>query len=199
MDEKKKNKKHIAEIITIALVVVAILAVFFVVVRIKNNGEKKPANQTEAEKILERDLDRNYPFTPREVMKLYCRVLKCIQNEELTDSEITDLVIFQRQMFDDEFLAANPEGQYVASVAQSRLDARKIPSTMTSYKVELDSGVDKWTAKDGEFAKLVVYFSMKNANSYESFYQEYLLRKDDKGRYKIVGWKQSDGAGAIME
>ena len=46
------------------------------------NDKSKRANQkekvlTEVQRIKTKDLDKNYPQTPREVVKLYNRIVKC--------------------------------------------------------------------------------------------------------------------------
>ena len=69
-------KKTGIVILTIALIA-AICGSFYVV-----NDKSKRANQkekvlTEVQRITTKDLDKNYPQTPREVVKFYNRIVKC--------------------------------------------------------------------------------------------------------------------------
>ena len=69
-------KKTGIVILTIALIA-AICGSFYIV-----NDKSKRANQkekvlTEVQRITTKDLDKNYPQTPREVVKLYNRIVKC--------------------------------------------------------------------------------------------------------------------------
>lgn len=80
-------KKTGIVILTIALIA-AICGSFYVV-----NDKSKRANQkekvlTEVQRITTKDLDKNYPQTPREVVKLYNRIVKCYYGMQYSDEEL---------------------------------------------------------------------------------------------------------------
>ena len=52
----------------------------------KDNGQKE-TELTEVQTIITKDLDANYPKTPREVVKLYNRIVKCYYSEEKESEE----------------------------------------------------------------------------------------------------------------
>lgn len=83
-------KKTGIVILTIALIA-AICGSFYVV-----NDKSKRANQkekvlTEVQRITTKDLDKNYPQTPREVVKLYNRIVKCYYGMQYSDEELDAL------------------------------------------------------------------------------------------------------------
>ena len=80
-------KKTGIVILTIALIA-AICGSFYVV-----NDKSKRANQkekvlTEVQRITTKDLDKNYPQTPREVVKFYNRIVKCYYGMQYSDEEL---------------------------------------------------------------------------------------------------------------
>ena len=117
-------KKTGIVILTIALIA-AICGSFYVV-----NDKSKRANQkekvlTEVQRITTKDLDKNYPQTPREVVKLYNRIVKCYYGMQYSDEELDALTDQALKLFDDELAANNPKDTYKQSVtadAQSYKD-----------------------------------------------------------------------------
>lgn len=100
-------KKTGIVILTIALIAV-ICGSFYVV-----NDKSKRANQkekvlTEVQRITTKDLDKNYPQTPREVVKLYNRIVKCYYGMQYSDEELDALTDQALKLFDDELAANNP-------------------------------------------------------------------------------------------
>lgn len=100
-------KKTGIVILTIALIA-AICGSFYVV-----NDKSKRANQkekvlTEVQRITTKDLDKNYPQTPREVVKLYNRIVKCYYGMQYSDEELDALTDQALKLFDDELAANNP-------------------------------------------------------------------------------------------
>lgn len=94
-------------ILTIALIA-AICGSFYVV-----NDKSKRANQkekvlTEVQRITTKDLDKNYPQTPREVVKFYNRIVKCYYGMQYSDEELDVLTDQALKLFDDELAANNP-------------------------------------------------------------------------------------------
>ena len=72
-------------IIVIILLILVIGYYFYL-----SNRDVEPKEEdiklTEAQELLLRDLDRNYPPTPKEVVKYYFEITKCLYNEELSES-----------------------------------------------------------------------------------------------------------------
>ena len=88
------------------MLVVVVLGIFLALNLREDNSifskDEKP--NTEAQSILSKDVDRNYPATVREVVRLFARISKCYHNETISDEEFQGLVEMQRKLFDEEFL-----------------------------------------------------------------------------------------------
>ena len=64
---------------------------------------------TEIQKLITKNLDTNYPATPREVVKYYNRILECFYDDTYTDDELESLADQARKLLDDELLENNPD------------------------------------------------------------------------------------------
>ena len=82
-----KNAKYV--IIAIACICVICAGFFF----FSQDNKENEKDLTEIEKVIVKDLDSNYPKTPREVVKFYNRIVKCYYGaEEPTEKQLGKLV-----------------------------------------------------------------------------------------------------------
>lgn len=153
--------------------------------------EKDSQKNTEAQNILAKDVERNYPATVREVVRLYSRISKCYYNEAISEEEFTQLAQLQRNLFDEEFLEHNPWDTFIESLANEVIAAKTNKETMMHYVVQKQSSVKEWDADEMHYAKIIACYTMKGED-YTKTYEEFLLREDASGRWKIVGWRLTD-------
>ena len=190
-----KGKKTARLVGSLCLVVVVVLGVFLAL----NLGEdtsvfsKDEKPNTEAQSILAKDVDRNYPATVREVVRLYSRISRCYHNEAISGEEFQKLVEMQRKLFDEEFLDINPLDTFTNNLA-AEIDAAKARKyQMTAWRVQKQSSVVTWQDGENHFASIVACFTMSEKEAgLTKTYEEFLLREDENGRWKIVGWRLTD-------
>ena len=163
-------KKTGIVILTIALIA-AICGSFYVV-----NDKSKRANQkekvlTEVQRITTKDLDKNYPQTPREVVKLYNRIVKCYYGMQYSDEELA---------------ANNPKDTYKQSVTADAQSYKDQGITLAQTGV-CDSNDVKYVTDNGsKIAYVKASYFMKEGSSYSKTYQEYVLRQDKEGCWRIL-------------
>ena len=109
-----KKKSTVITVIVMLLVAAAIVAGYFIISARKNKENYEGGERTELDILLEKDLDKSYPLTSREVIKFYSRILKCYYNEELTEEQLGGLLDQMRGLFDEEFLAQNPRDTHLS-------------------------------------------------------------------------------------
>lgn len=190
-----KGKKLAQLIGTLCLVVVVVLGVFLALNLDEDDSvfskDEKP--NTEAQSILAKDVDRNYPATVREVVRLFSRISKCYHNETISEEEFTGLVEMQRKLFDEEFLNNNPLDTFTNNLV-AEIDAAKAREyVMASWRVQKQSSVVTWQDGDNSFASIIASYTMNaKGEGHTRTYEEFLLREDADGRWKIVGWRLTD-------
>lgn len=190
-----KGKKLARLIGTLGMVVAVVLGVFLAL----NLGEddsvfsKEEKLNTEAQNILSKDIDRNYPANVREVVRLFARISKCYHNENISDEEFTKLVEMQRKLFDEEFLDNNPLDTFTNNLSAEIEVSKAKKYQMVTWRVQKESSVETWQDGENNFARIVASFTMnEKTEGYTRTFEEFLLRADEKGRWKIVGWRLTD-------
>lgn len=187
---KGKNAKLLTMIVAIAVLVVAA----YLAVSNKNEEkamtEAQKENITQLDKVLLKDLDESYPGSVREVIKFYCKILKSMFNGDVTEKQIDKLIDKERALFDEELLKLNEYSKFVDG-RYSEIDAyKKNKSSMIKYVVGENESVKYWqnNGKDMASIKAKIYMG---GDKYIDFTQEYILRKDDKDRWKILSWENT--------
>ena len=100
-------------VIIIVVCVCVILGGYYYLTNRNNAKEEENITLTEIQELTTKNLDKNFPATPREVVKLYNRIITCFYNDEYTDDELYDLGDQARKLFDDELLENNPRDEYL--------------------------------------------------------------------------------------
>ena len=161
----------------------------------KDNGPKE-TELTEVQKIITKELETDYPKTPREVVKLYNRIVECYYSEEtdqkdISDEELKALSKQMLQLLDEEVLLANQEEEYYNFV----LDEIKVFEVNDTYIVEstvCDSNDVQYVTDPNNGDKLAYVSTSYLMNSLEKIYQKFILREDEKGKWKILYYMKGE-------
>ena len=190
-----KGKKLAQLIGTLCLVVVVVLGIYLAINLREDDSlfSKNDKTNTEAQAILAKDVDRNYPATVREVVRLFSRISKCYHNEVISKEEFSSLVEMQRKLFAEDFLENNPLETFSNNLT-AEIDAAKAKEyQMVTYRVQKQSSVKTWQDGENHFASIIASFTMNaKGEGYTRTFEEFLLREDEAGRWKIVGWRLTD-------
>lgn len=174
-------------IVIIALVVIiGICGAFYAINENSKKESQKEASLTEIQKITTKDLDANYPQTPREVVKFYNKIVDSYYKDQYTDDELDTLVDQALKLFDDELVQNNPKDTYKASIVADVKNYKDQGKTIAQTDV-CDSNDVKYVTDNGDsIAYVTASYFIKQDNSYSKTYQEYVLRKDSECRWKIL-------------
>jgi len=144
-------------------------------------------NLSETEKILNVDLKTNYPDTPREVVKLFGRIMKDLYDNP-KEEDVYPLSMKIRELYDDEFLKNNPEEDYLVNlktdIAQWKVKDRRITNyLLVNETLEEENEVDgvKYSVN------YISYTIQENVKFTETW--KVLLRRDVNKKWKILGWE----------
>ena len=148
---------------------------------------------TKVQQLITKDLTKNYPATPREVVKTYIEITTCFYNEEYTEAELEALVDMTLLLMDEELAANNPKIQYYRNVEADIKEFAEAERTILSYTLSSSNQVKYLTVDGRECAYVEMSYFMKDKNSHSKTYQTYVLRKDENGDWKILVFYKSEG------
>lgn len=184
-----------AGIVKIGIIVVVLAAIvfafFFYQGHTTGQQTQTEAVATVVQSVLMRDLAHNYPPTPKEVVKYYAEITECFYNEEYSDEELLDLAAKIQELYDAELVANKTQEQYIEDL---KLDISKMKQekyTIASYEVSASTDVEYFTQDDYSCARLYCTFNMRRggATGRAPSLERFLLRKDEAGHWKIMGWE----------
>lgn len=162
-----------------------------------NRGKDKttaelPVEETEADVLLARNLEKDYPPTAREVLKYYCRITKCLYNDDLSPDQVRKLNKQLRATYSDELRDHNKEeeqlGLLLGEISTYHENNRII------YSYAIDSGINsrRLSTVGGDTTLINMYFTVKSGARMDRAYEEFSLVLDQEGRWKIAGWRGTE-------
>ncbi len=183
---KKINTKSFTMIILV--LVIAGLGFYTYLIN-QTKKQQKTVYKTEAQQLLEYDFEENYPKTVRETVRLHCKYLKNVYNRKFGEEDLSVVNSNIRKLFDEELLTYNPEEQQLQELKKDIALYKEKKQKFVSYSLEESSQVEYNTEEEKEYAKITATLNITVDSVAVFVEQEYLLRKDESGRWKILGWQ----------
>lgn len=178
--------------LVISLILAGLCIGYYFYLDSKSNVKEEPDTVTEVDKLINRNIKKTYPETPREVVKLYNRIMLCFYNEKYSEEQLARLSAQARLLFDEELLEKNPYEEYYARLCEEIQSYRDDDRTITSCKLAESDDVDFYTIKKQKYASVqCLYYSKGDAGTIKTS-EEYVLRKDENNKWKILYWKLAD-------
>lgn len=180
-------------IILLIIIAVMIISYYFY---LSNREVADGSEQTEVEvltmsqKALTRDLESNYPPSPREVVKYFSEITQCYYNEEHTEEEVKALGLQMRGIYDDELIANQTEEEYLNLLEKDIDEFKANGRTISSYSPSSSVDVETFTEDGYEWARLYCVYEIKQDSFIYQTTLCFMLRKDENSHYKIYGWKK---------
>lgn len=180
--------------VTIGVLLVVVLALGYYAY-LSNKDKPTPAEATsevsDVGKVTSRDLDADYPNTPRKVLDFYSQITKCFYEEDLTEENLQKLCDQSVKLFDDELLAVNPKETFVENTKAEIEEYNAIERVVTDYVLEESGDIEYYTKDGREYAAISVKYFLYDKNGFSRTYEDFLMRKDENGRWKILGWEMT--------
>lgn len=146
---------------------------------------------SEVQAIISKNFTKEYPATPRAVVKWYNRIITAYYNEDFTQEELEKMADQARMLMDDELLKYNPKDTYLASLTLEIEDYHNRSRTIVSSTISDSKEVQYKTVNGYECAFLSTYYFIREGSSYTRTYEDFCLRKDSDGNWKILTWRLS--------
>ncbi|MBQ6815181.1 MAG: hypothetical protein IJP13_06555 [Lachnospiraceae bacterium] len=184
-------QKRLRWLLVVTIMVVLVVGFYY----IQNNKSDSPEDLKEnlisdVDKIINKDLDESYPYTAREVVQYFVRIQKCYYNEEYTEEELVKLAYKATELFDDELNNENDFDDYFellkAEIELYHTQGKVINSVIMDEYSEI-----VYSTVDGQkYASINCTYFLRSDDGTTKIPETYILRKDEAGRWKILGWKE---------
>lgn len=181
-----------AKTIIIVIVIAALIGGYYFYLSNKTGQKEDNVQATAVQEVLMKNLDTNYPPTPKEVVRYYSDISKCLYNEEYTEEQFIQMADKMMALYDDELLEQNPREQYVEKLRADVALFENNGYTIESYSTSASTDVvfDKIDGRD--WAKLYCTYSIRTSKGVSASQEIYELRKDlQTGHWKIYGFQMA--------
>ena len=176
-------------IVIIAVVLVGLVCGgFYYMSSKKGVSVENKTELTTLDKLILKDLESNYPSTPRAVVKLYNQIITCYYSAEFKDDEFEKLVDQALLLFDDELKAKNPKDEYMETLSNEIEEYKTKDKTISQTAVCSSNDVLYRNDNGDEIAYVNASYFIKEGKEHVKTYEQYVLRKDEKGNWKILGY-----------
>ena len=150
--------------------------------------EKDLAKQ-EVDNLTTIDIEKNYPESPKEVIKLYARITKAYYKGDLTDAKIEALGKQARILFDSELKGTQTDSEFLKALKTDIERHKSAGRYVSDYSIEDSAMVNYSTFQGRKYAFIVMTYTLRENDKLIVSRTKYTLRQDDKGRWKILFWE----------
>ena len=180
--------------VTIVICAAIVVGYYYYLSRKNDNQASEEREQmSEVDKIISRDFKDKYPTTPREVVKWYNRIITAYYKEEYSDEELDKMADQARMLMDEELLSYNSKENYMSAVKTDIENYKNRKRQIVQSKVCDSNDIRYATVKGYSCAYVNTYYFVKEGSDYTRSYQEFVLRKDSKGNWKILTFRLTQG------
>ena len=195
----KKTNTSVTKITVLFIFLLVLVVGYYAYLSGTHRTEQQEAVMSEVDTALSRDLDNDYPATPKEVIKYYNDLMKCFYNEECTAEELQDLGRKSLQLFDEVLQENNDEDTYLIRLQGEVRNYKDNKRKITSVSLAPSTNVDYYSVDGYSFARISCGYTMTENGKKTSTVMVYLLRRDDSRRWKIYGWETADQLNSKLE
>lgn len=192
MRKHQKQNGVKALIIGIILVCLVLGYYFYLSQKAANQKQESQVEISAVQNVLLRNLDTNYPPTPREVLKCYCQMAQCLYNESYTEEEFNALAVKVQTLYDKELIANMTQAQYLQDLKWDIEQFAKEKTVISSYSLSSATDVEEFKQDGYSWAKLYCTFTLRTGTQLSSTKEIFLLRKDEENHWKIYGWELTE-------
>lgn len=184
-----KRSRLIITIVICVVVAAALLGGFYFSSNRKKVAKDEVVKTSVVQNLLLKDLERSYPPTPKEVLRYYGEVTKCFYNEEYSEEELNALALKIQELYDDELVANKTQEAYLNDLHSEIVDMKKNKYSISGYEMSASTDVDYFMEQGYSCARMYCTFYVKQGASSIASMEQFVLRQDEDGHWKILGWK----------
>ena len=185
------NGTKSAVIKSVVLIFFAALIVLGMYLLLTRNKEKEPKYDesyalSSVDEITTTNLDKNYPANPKKVVELYAKTMQVLYRETYSADQELKMITVLSGLMDDELLAN--QANFTQSMRNEVQERKKEDYSISNYVV-LTKDIDETTVDGRKLCHVDLMYSLRKGTSGTSILKyRYVMRQDDAGNWKIMGW-----------
>ena len=176
-----------------------LLAYYMINLKIEKSKPEDYVQLTKVQEVLSRNLQTNYPQTPKEVIKYYSEITTCFYNEEHTDEELLALADKASELYDYDLVNNKTVEEYYRDLRSEIEDFKGKKYHISSYSTSSSTDVYYFTEDGHDFARLYCTYNVRMGTVKQPIEEVFLLRMDLEGHWKIYGWDLSQNHQKLLE
>ena len=193
---KEKGQGRVKALIIVIFLLCLVLGYYYYLSNKRSGRESvQQVKATAVQEVLMRDLESNYPPTPREVVKYYAEITRCFYGEDYTDEEFKDMAMKIQKLYDDELVANKTEQQYLDDLLLEINGLKDQQVVISSYSPASSTDVEEFVQDGYSWAQMRCTFNLRQGTQFQKTEEIFLLRKDADGHWKIFGWTLAEEPG----
>lgn len=188
----KRNMKKYTKTILIGVVLIALGLGYYYYL----SNRETPAQSTErvaAEEeynaLANRNINENYPESPKEVLKLYARITRAYYRTNLSDEQVEKLGAQARLLFDDELYATQTTEEFNKALKEDIAEYKGLKRYIADYTIQESNEVNYTTYDKKKYASIRVVYAIRQGTELVYSDTKFTMRQDNKGRWKILYWE----------
>lgn len=183
-----KNAGGIKIIIIGIILAALVVGYFFYLSKKVQNTQEEVVESTQVQVVLLRDLDKNYPPSPKEVIKYFNEVSTCFYNETYTEDELYELAMKIQGIYDDELIANKSEERYLEDLKAAIQEMKANKRSISSCEISASTDVEFFYEEEDYCARLYCTYNVKQESMTLKNTVIFVLRQDEDKHWKILGW-----------
>ncbi len=187
-----KKSGGIKIVIIGAILAALVIGYYFHLANKTQKQQEEVVESTQVQTALMRDLDKNYPPTPKEVVKYFNEITMCFYNEKYTDDELVQLAEKIQGIYDAELVANKPQEQYIEDLKNDIVEMKSNDRSVSSYQMPASTDVEFFSEDGNSCARLYCTYSIRQGTDMLQSRLVFILRQDENKRWKILGWDLDD-------
>ena len=185
-------KKNTVRITVVILILMLLIVGYYTYLSNRTKSSSNDATMTVVDEVMSRNMQLDYPSTPKELIKYYNEIQRCFYNENCSDEQIEALGNRARELYDEDLLANNEINEYMANLKKEIQIYKDNMRTITGTSLAASTNVDYFEQDGFQFARIFCGYNVVDGRGTTQVREIFLLRRDENKRWKIYGWDLAD-------
>ncbi|MCR5671716.1 MAG: hypothetical protein K6G10_11980 [Butyrivibrio sp.] len=185
MEKGSTGSAVVKSIVLVALAALIVMGLYLMFTRGKRSGGEETYDLTVVDEITTTNLEKNYPADPRKVVELYAKTMQTLYKAEYSKDQQIQMISTLAGIMDDELLAN--QGNFAQSIINEVNNRRENDYSIPSFVVQTKDP-EEVTVNGTRMCDVDCLFSLRHGTVTNATYYQFVLRKDESGHWKILGW-----------